>query len=56
MSTADKKDNGASRVLRRHAEQQFAEELDELKKADTRQRPAQCVPTLWAARWKTALP
>ena len=26
-------------VLREHAEQQFAEELDELKKLDDRQRP-----------------
>ena len=48
MSTADKKDNGASRVLRRHAEQQFAEELDEVKKADTRQRPAHWELSPWA--------
>ena len=38
MNTVDTKD--AVRVLRRHAEEQFAEELDELKKADTHPRPA----------------
>ena len=31
MSTAETRDSGISGVLRRHAEQQFAGELDELK-------------------------
>lgn len=34
--------------LRRHAEQQFAEELEELKKTDTRQRPANWELSPWA--------
>lgn len=48
MSTADTKDSGVSGVLRRHAEQQFAEELDELKRADTRQRPTNWEMSPWA--------
>lgn len=36
------------RCLRRHAEQQFAEELEELKKNDTRQRPAHWEMSPWA--------
>lgn len=47
MST-DTHDKGVSGVLRRHAEQQFAEELDELKRADTRQRPANWELSPWA--------
>ncbi len=37
-------------VLRQHAEQQFAEELDELKKIDDRQRPPNWVLSPWAVR------
>ena len=46
MNTADT--NQAARVLRQHAEQQFAEELDELKKADTHPRPANWQMSPWA--------
>lgn len=35
-------------VLRQHAEIQFAQELDELRKSDTRQRPANWVLSPWA--------
>lgn len=35
-------------VLRQHAEQQFAAELEELRKADTRQRPANWKLSPWA--------
>ena len=37
-----------SQILREHAEQQYAEELDQLKRADTRQRPANWVLSPWA--------
>lgn len=37
-----------TQVLRQHAEQQFAEELDALKKADTRERPANWALSPWA--------
>ncbi|MFT4174911.1 MAG: AAA family ATPase [Rhodocyclaceae bacterium] len=37
-----------SQVLRQHAEHQFAEELDALKKADTRQRPGNWALSPWA--------
>jgi MoxR-like ATPase len=37
-----------SQTLRQHAEQQCAEELDELKKADTRERPANWALSPWA--------
>lgn len=37
-------------VLRQHAEQQYAEELDELKKIDDRQRPPNWVLSPWAVR------
>lgn len=37
-------------VLRQHAEQQFAEELDEIKKIDDRQRPPNWVLSPWAVR------
>lgn len=37
-------------VLRQHAEHQFAEELAELKKLDTRQRPPNWVLSPWAVR------
>ncbi len=37
-----------SQVLRQHAEQQFAEELDALKKADNRQRPTNWALSPWA--------
>jgi MoxR-like ATPase len=36
-------------VLREHAEQQFAEELDELKRSDTRPRPPNWEMSPWAA-------
>ncbi len=36
-------------VLREHAEQQFAEELDELKRSDTRPRPPNWQMSPWAA-------
>lgn len=35
-------------ILRQHAEQQFAAELEELRKADTRQRPANWQLSPWA--------
>jgi MoxR-like ATPase len=35
-------------VLRQHAEHQFAEELEQLKKVDTRQRPANWLLSPWA--------
>lgn len=38
----------AATVLRQHAETQFAEELAELKRADTRQRPANWELSPWA--------
>jgi hypothetical protein len=38
-----------SQILRQHAEQQFAEELDALKKVDTRERPANWALSPWAA-------
>jgi MoxR-like ATPase len=38
-----------SNTLRQHAEQLFAHELDELKKADTRQRPTNWEMSPWAA-------
>lgn len=37
-----------SQVLRQHAEQEFAEELAELQRADTRQRPANWQLSPWA--------
>ena len=37
-------------VLRQHAEQQFAEELEELKKIDDRQRPPNWILSPWAVR------
>src|SRR6185437_3632375 len=37
-------------VLREHAEQQYAEELAELKKIDDRQRPPNWVLSPWAVR------
>ena len=45
---AEEKNGASSRVLRRHAEQQFAEELAELKKADTRPRPEHWELSPWA--------
>ena len=38
-----------SEALRQHAEQLFAHELDELKKADTRQKPTNWAMSPWAA-------
>ncbi len=35
-------------ILRQHAEQQFAEELDALKQTDTRQRPTNWAMSPWA--------
>jgi MoxR-like ATPase len=37
-------------VLRQHAEQQFAEELEELRKIDDRQRPPNWILSPWAVR------
>lgn len=37
-----------SQILRQHAEHQFAEELEELKKADTRERPENWALSPWA--------
>jgi len=37
-----------SQILREHAEQQYAEELDQLKRADSRERPANWVLSPWA--------
>src|SRR5579883_2808724 len=41
---------GLNAVLRQHAEQQFAEELEELKKIDDRQRPPNWILSPWAVR------
>jgi MoxR-like ATPase len=42
--------NGLGVVLRRHAEQEFAEELAELAKADSRQRPPNWKLSPWAVK------
>src|SRR6195256_816582 len=42
--------NDLNAVLRQHAEQQYAEELAELAKEDTRQRPPNWVLSPWAVR------
>lgn len=41
-------DTSAVNILRRHAEEQFAHELDELKKVDNRPRPENWVISPWA--------
>ncbi len=38
-TTNNNEETGLQAVLRQHAEQQYAEELAELTKVDTRQRP-----------------
>jgi intein/homing endonuclease/MoxR-like ATPase len=43
-------ETGLKAVLRQHAEEQFAEELAELKKIDDRQRPPNWVLSPWAVR------
>ncbi len=43
-------DNTLTSVLREHAEQTYAEELAELKKQDTRQRPPNWILSPWAVR------
>ncbi len=43
-------ETGLNAVLRQHAEEQFAEELAELKKIDDRQRPPNWVLSPWAVR------
>lgn len=43
-------ETGLKPVLRQHAEEQFAEELAELKKIDDRQRPPNWVLSPWAVR------
>ncbi len=48
ISAASLAGNGAT-LLREHAEQQFAEELDQLAKADTRARPPNWKLSPWAA-------
>ena len=40
--------SAASQVLRRHAEHQYAEELAELKRQDTRPRPENWAMSPWA--------
>ena len=45
---AKKKASEVTQVLRAHAEQQFAHELEELAKADTRQRPPNWKLSPWA--------
>ncbi len=42
--------DGLNAVLRQHAEQQYAEELAELAKVDTRQRPPNWKLSPWAVR------
>jgi len=42
--------DGLNAVLRQHAEQQYAEELAELAKADTRQSPPNWKLSPWAVR------
>ena len=42
--------DGPNAVLRRHAEQEYAEELDELAKADDRQRPPNWKLSPWAVK------
>lgn len=42
--------NTAEAILRQHAEEQFAEELEELKKHDKRQRPPNWLLSPWAVR------
>src|SRR5579883_2586718 len=53
-TTPDSSSNGAASaldaILRQHAEQQFAEELAELAKEDTRQRPPNWQLSPWAVR------
>src|SRR5215475_816621 len=48
--TTDAKTNSVQKVLRQHAETQFAEELAELAKADERQRPPNWKLSPWAVR------
>jgi intein/homing endonuclease/MoxR-like ATPase len=48
--TTNGHDGALGHVLRQHAEQQFAEELDALKRADDRQRPPNWVLSPWAVR------
>ena len=43
-------DGTLGRVLRQHAEEQFAEELDALRRTDDRQRPPNWVLSPWAVR------
>ena len=53
-TTPDSSSNGATSlldaILRQHAEQQYAEELAELARQDTRQRPPNWKLSPWAAR------
>jgi MoxR-like ATPase len=49
-TTADTIEKEITGVLRQHAEQQYAQELDELAKADTRQRPPNWKLSPWAVR------
>ena len=48
--TSSKHEVATTGVLRQHAEQQYAEELAELAKADTRQRPPNWALSPWAVR------
>lgn len=49
MSTAEPSSNGDA-VLRRHAEQEFAEELAALREADTRPKPPNWMLSPWAVK------
>ena len=49
-SHTDSAPSALNAVLRQHAEQQFAEELEELKKIDDRQRPPNWILSPWAVR------
>ena len=49
-SAANTIENEVTGILRQHAEQQYAQELEELSKADTRQRPPNWHLSPWAVR------
>ena len=50
LALAASASDGLQAVLRRHAEQQYAEELAELARQDDRQRPPNWAVSPWAAR------
>lgn len=49
-STVNTIENEVTAILRQHAEQQYAQELEELGKVDTRQRPPNWQLSPWAVR------